>query len=64
MDAISTGPLMVTIMAVVLWGYCLWDFTRTPERDIRTFTLTGRMAVVANVAGGSARPEVGRLERS
>jgi hypothetical protein len=65
MDAMSTGPLMVTMMAVVLWGYCLWDFTRTAERDIRTFTRTGWIAilVLGNVAGGLAWLVLGRPKR-
>lgn len=65
MDAMSTGPLMVTMMAVVLWGYCLWDFTRTAERDIRTFARVGSGAilVLGNVAGGLAWLVVGRPER-
>ncbi|HEX8971823.1 PLDc N-terminal domain-containing protein [Oryzihumus sp.] len=35
MDA---GPVVVGVVAVAFWGYCLWDFTHTDERDMRTFT--------------------------
>jgi len=34
----GAGPVVVAVVAVAFWGYCLWDFTRTDERDMRTFT--------------------------
>ncbi|MGZ4628682.1 PLDc N-terminal domain-containing protein [Oryzihumus sp.] len=48
MDA---GPAVVGAVAVAFWGYCLWDFTRTDGRDMRTFTPP--VWVVVLVLGGT-----------
>jgi hypothetical protein len=30
-------PLLLGYAALVFWGYCLFDFSRTDEAEIRTF---------------------------
>ena len=47
----DTRTLVVGVVAVAFWGYCLWDFTRTDERDMRTFTRP--VWVVVLVLGGT-----------
>ncbi len=34
----STVTLVVVLAALGFWAYCLYDFSRTDERDIRGFT--------------------------
>lgn len=47
-------PLLVGYAALVFWGYCLFDFSRTGEAGIRTFTkpVWVVVLVLGSVVGG------------
>lgn len=57
--------LLVTVAALAFWIYCLIDFSRTDERELRTFTKPVWLVilVLGSVAGGLAWLLVGRPER-
>ncbi|WP_158274491.1 PLDc N-terminal domain-containing protein [Cellulomonas sp. WB94] len=47
-------PFLVFVLALVFWGYCLLDLTRTDEREVRTFTkpVWTVLLVFGSVVGG------------
>jgi hypothetical protein len=58
-------PLLLGYAALVFWGYCLFDFARTDERDIRAFTKPAWVAllVLGSVLGGLLWLVLGRPQR-
>ena len=59
------APILVVLAALAFWAYCLVDFSRTPERDVRTFSRPVWMAllIVGSVVGGVAWFTLGRPQR-
>ena len=59
------APILVVLVALAFWAYCLVDFSRTPERDVRTFSRPVWMAllIVGSVVGGVAWFTLGRPQR-
>lgn len=53
---------VVVLAAVAFWAWCLVDFTRTPERDVRTFPRPVWMVllVLGSVVGAVLWAAVGR----
>ena len=64
MDATPTIwlPILVSVVALVFWAYCLFDFTQTDEREIRTFTKPVWIVILifGSVVGGLLWLSVGR----
>ena len=62
MDATPTIwlPILVSVVALVFWAYCLFDFTQTDEREIRTFTKPVWIVIFGSVVGGLLWLSVGR----
>jgi hypothetical protein len=58
-------PLLVGYAALMFWAACLYDFSRTDPREIRTFDrLTWVvLLVLGNVLGGLTWPSLGRPQR-
>ena len=58
-------PLLLGYAALILWGYCLFDFTRANDREIRTFTKPTWLVllVFGNVLGGLMWIFLGRPQR-
>ena len=54
--------LLVPFALLVFYAYCLADFSRTPEREMRRFDRRGWVLILvfANVAGGLLWLCVGR----
>ncbi|HET6154604.1 MAG TPA: PLDc N-terminal domain-containing protein [Marmoricola sp.] len=61
----SLATSLVLVLALLFWGYCLYDFTQTDEREIRTFTRPVWLVVLVlgSVVGGVAWMALGRPER-
>ncbi len=59
------APTLVVLVAVAFWVFCLVDFTRTPERDVRTFSRPVWMVllVLGSVVGSLAWVALGRPPR-
>ncbi len=38
MTGFAVGNSLVVLAAIGFWGFCLFDFTRTDELEMRTFT--------------------------
>lgn len=58
-------PLLFGYAALLFWGYCLFDFTRTNEHEMRTFTkpMWLLLLVFGNVLGGLMWLFLGRPQR-
>jgi hypothetical protein len=58
-------PVLVSVVALAFWVYCLVDFSRTEERAVRTFTRPVWIAVLVfgNAAGGVVWLVYGRPQR-
>lgn len=63
--AVPWPPLFFGYAALLLWGYCLFDFVRTDDREIRTFTkpVWVVLLVIGNVVGGLMWLFLGRPQR-
>ncbi len=61
----SWVPTLVVLVALAFWAYCLVDFSRTPERDVRTFTrpVWTVLLILGSVVGGIAWFTLGRPQR-
>ena len=57
--------VLVGVAALAFWAYCLVDFARTDEQDVRTFTRPVWIAllVFTNVLGGLLWLAMGRPEQ-
>ncbi len=58
-------PLLLGYAALIFWGYCLFDFTRTDGREIRTFSKPIWVAILVfgSVLGGLMWLYLGRPQR-
>lgn len=64
-DSAAWLPLVVLVPVMVFWAYSLLDFSRTPEREIRTFPRDVWLAVMTfgSVLGCAAWWLAGRPHR-
>jgi hypothetical protein len=55
-------PILVLVAALIFWGYCLFDFTQTDEREIRTFSKPVWLVILifGSVVGGLLWFSLGR----
>lgn len=58
-------PLVLGYAGLAFWRFCLFDFSRTPDREIRTFTkpVWVVLLILGNVAGGVCWIVLGRPHR-
>jgi hypothetical protein len=58
-------PVLVLVAALIIWGYCLLDFTQTDERDMRLFTRPQWLVILVfgSVVGGLFWIAAGRPQR-
>lgn len=58
-------PLVLGYAGLVFWGYCLFDFNRARDQEIRTFTkpVWVVLLVLGNVLGGLLWLFLGRPQR-
>ena len=61
-QTLALTGVVVILPLVALWAYCLVDFTRTPEQQMRTFTKPMWMVllVLLDVFGGVMWLQLGR----
>jgi len=65
-NAIGTGIAVGAVLAALaFWGYCLFDFTRTDESEMRTFVrpVWIMLLVFTNIFGGLMWLYYGRPQR-
>ncbi len=64
-DAANPAAVAVILAALCFWGYCLVDFSRTDEADIRTYRkqVWVLMLVFTNIFGGLMWLVYGRPSR-
>lgn len=54
MTLVKVSSAVVALAAIAFWAYCLYDFARTPEREVRTYPRQVWLVLLAflNVFGG------------
>ncbi len=64
-ESMTTANLAVSAIAIAFWIYCLVDFSRTDEVDMRLFNRVTWIVllVLGNVLGGLLWIFLGRPER-
>lgn len=65
-DAATWTSMLMLIPILAFWAYLLIDFSRTPEREVRTFPRDTWLAIITfgSVLGCIAWWLVGRPDRS
>jgi len=61
----ALARLLPVLLLIGFWGYCLWDFVRTPPDEVRTWPREVWLVVLVllNVLGGALWLAMGRPHR-